>query len=439
MKVDRNIIEKEVLENLKLIQNSRQKQYELNLKLADYNVPFGMVQKISQNEEVISEFDAHYLIGIVSAMHDADNSNPNPETYFGVREIRDAERTLKDKDQYKLYLPLTIKEVIEIKFDSYVTKINIKELVKMVESQLIIYEEETQRGVTYKENKSGGIVKTPIVNKTSVKRIASKVSENQYFEDMITLNVYSTEVEPVSYDTNSKSLTINDGAIVSILDGFHRLQGFIAALSINPDIELHEILSIRVYDEETAKRFFSQLNTINVLNKERRKELAQERMSDKVVADLQRKSEIGKQIASGSTVSYLAGDLTTFDIMSYAIDRSYTIERQLDVIKISKYLNEFFVYLAGSYPNEFSKNINERKNEFMGHPLMFIGYIVLSRYMQDNEIDFDEIEKYIDTISKNADEFVPLLNAKKSLTGNKRIREKLFDYFVNVFGGDKSE
>ncbi|WP_336761478.1 DNA sulfur modification protein DndB [Paenibacillus sp. USHLN196] len=439
MKVDRNIIEKEVLENLKLIQNSRQKQYELNLKLADYNVPFGMVQKISQNEEVISEFDVHHLIGIVSAMYDADNSNPNPETYFGVREIRDAERTLKDKDLDKLYLPHTFKEVIEIKFDSYITKINIKELVKMVDSQLIIYEEETQRGVTYKENKSGGIVKTPIVNKASVKRIASKVSENQYFEDMITLNVYSTEVEPVSYDTNSKSLTINDGAIVSILDGFHRLQGFIAAVSLNPDVELNEILSIRVYDYETAKRFFSQLNTINVLNKERRKELAQERLSDKVVADLQRKSEIGKQIASGSMVSDLAGDLTTFDIMSYAIDRSYTIERQLDVIKISKYLNEFFVYLVGSYPNEFSKNFNERKNEFMSHPLMFIGYIVLSRYMQDNEIDFDEIEKYIDTIGKNADEFVPLLNAKKSLTGNKRIREKLFDYFVNVFGGDKSE
>ncbi|RPK31810.1 DNA sulfur modification protein DndB [Paenibacillus xylanexedens] len=436
MKFDRSDIEKEILETLKSTQNSRKSQYELNLKLVEYNVPFGMIQRIYQNEETITELSIPHLVGIVSALHEVDQSNPSRERYFGEREIREALISLKEKEQNKIYLPYTLNDVIEVKYDSYLTKISIKELVKMVNSQLIIYEEETQRGVTYKQNKSGGIVKSPILNRASVKRIAAKASDNKYFEDMITLNVYSTEIDPVSYNSDTRMLTINDGAVISILDGFHRLQGFVAAISINPLTDFNEILSVRIYDYETSKQFFSQLNTINVLNKERRKELAQEKLSDKVVVELQRKSEIGKQIASGSTVSDLAGELTTFDILSYAIDRAFKMERKFDVIQVSKYLNDFFVYLVGYYPNEFSKNTQLRENGWMSHPLMFIGYIVLSRFLKDNEIEFADIEQYINIIENDLVNLETKLNSKASLTNNKRLREQLFNYFVELFGGD---
>lgn len=439
MLIDRIEIENKVVVSLKKIQNSRQKLYELNLKLMDYNVPFGLVQTIIQNEENITGLELHIMIGITLALYDLGEDDLNPDELYGNRELRDAKLMLNNKQTDRIYLPITLKDVLKVKFDSYVTMIRIVDLVKMVESQLIIYDEETQRGVVYKESKSGGIVKTPIVNKASVKRISNKVVKNQYFEDMITLNVYSTEVDPVIYDEETKSLTINDGVVISILDGFHRLQGFTAAINNNPNIDLTEILSIRVYDYETAKRFFSQINTINVLKKERRDELAQERMSDKVVADLQRKSEIGKQIASSTSVNDLIGELTTFDIMSYAIDNAYEFERQLDVIKTSKYLNEFFAYLVGTYPDEFSNDIKKRKNRTMSHPLMFIGYIILSKFMQDNEISLEDIETYIDRIDFDNEKLLSLLLKKKSLTGNKRIREMICEYFVQAFGGDKDE
>ncbi|WP_339236310.1 DNA sulfur modification protein DndB [Paenibacillus sp. FSL R5-0517] len=433
MKIEREQIEQRIANALKEIKHSRRKLYELNKILAEYRVPFGLLQSIIQDENTLKETEFQYLIGLTRGLHDLLNHKElEPSSLFGEREIRDSEHALNNEDD-KLSLPLTFIDTLEIKFDSYLTKISIQKLVEMVSSQLIVYEEETQRGVVYKENKSGGIVKTPIVNRASVRRIASKMAGNQYFEDMITLNVYSTEVDPVAYHDGSRTLTINEGAVISILDGFHRLQGAVAALQMNPNAELNEILSIRVYDDETAKKFFSQLNTINVLKKERRKELAQERLSDKVVSDLQQKSEIGKQIASSNAISELAGELTIFDIMTYAIDKVYHLERQLDVIKTSKYLNEFFAYLVGNYPDEFSTDIKQRKNRTKSHPLMFIGYIVLSKYMLSNNINLEEIEKYVDRIDYEDDELISLLNDKIILTGNKRVRDKLISYFSRLF------
>ena len=436
MKIDRKEIEQRILESLKEVKHSRQKLYSLNMRLSDYNVPFGLLQAIIQNNEMISEIEIPSLIGLTRGLFD-ELGLPilNPSQLYGEREIRDAEIALTQENN-KLYLPLSFEDVIRIKYDSYITKISIQKLVKMVDSQLIIYDEGTQRGVTYKENKSGGIVKSPVVNRASVKRIATKMSENKYFEDMITLNVYSTEVDPVTYNEDNKTLTINDGAVISILDGFHRLQGAVAALQINPNAELTEILSIRVYDFETAKAFFSQLNTINVLQKERRKELAQDRMSDKVVVELQRKSEIGSQIASAPNISDLVGELTTFDIMTYAIDKTYKLEKQIDVIKTSKYLNDFFAYLAGIYADEFSSDIKKRTNRVMSHPLMFIGYIVLSKYMQDHHVELDLIEDYIQKIDFEDSHLKSLLNEKKSLTRNIKVRDKLFMYFSELFKED---
>lgn len=299
------------------------------------NIPIEVIDSLLKKAEYVSQYitliDVSILYGVCQALFIVTgNEQLEPNKLFGKRKIRDAQDILKSIVQKRMELPISFSDTTMLKYDSYITKVAITDLVKMSESQLIVYDYETQRGAKYVLNQSGGVVKTPIVNKASVKRIASKMADNQYFEDMITLNVYSTEVDPVTYQEDSRTLTINDGAVIN---GFHRLQGALAALQMNPNLDLDMILSIRSYDHETAQKYFGQINTINVLKKERRDELVQARMYDKVVAILQRKSEIGKQIASATTVNELAGELTTFDIMTYAIDRIYHVERQLDVLK----------------------------------------------------------------------------------------------------------
>ncbi|WP_440112226.1 DNA sulfur modification protein DndB [Paenibacillus sp. QZ-Y1] len=437
MKLDRSDIEKLINIQLEEISGSKKLKYQFKYQLIELNIPVDVIESLLTEVDYIAQVDSAILYGVCEALFAVTgNEDIEPDQLFGKREIRDSQGILKSIVPRRMELPISFSDTTKIKYDSYITKIAIADLVKMSESQLIVYDYETQRGAKYEMNQAGGIVKTPIVNKASVKRIASKMADNQYFEDMITLNVYSIEVDPVTYHEESSTLTINDGVVVSILDGFHRLQGAVLALQMNPNLDLDMILSIRSYDHETAQKYFGQINTINVLKKERRDELAQERMSDKVVANLQRKSEIGKQIASSSTVNDLAGELTTFDIMSYSIDRIYKFERQLDVIKTSNYLNDFFTYLVGSYPDEFSINANKRQNRVMSHPLIFIGYIVLSKFMKDNEIGLDQIEQYVNSIIIDVDKLESLFNAKKSLTGNKRIRNELIGYFESKLRGE---
>lgn len=437
MKIDRKEIEIRILKNLSLVKKSRKSLNELNVYLSEINVPYGIVESIFSNEEVISELDISIIVGIsIAAYKLTKDGDLHIESLFGDREVRDALNILNQTISEKIYLPIPLNDVIRIKDDSYVTKISIKDLVKMFESQLIIYDYEAQRGAKYKTNASGGIVKTPIVNKASVKRISKKMADNEYLEDTIVLNVFSTEVDPVTYYEDSKTLTINEGVIISILDGFHRLQGAVSALQTNPNAELVEILSIRTYDDETAQKFFGQINTINVLKKERRNELAQERMSDKVVASLQKKSEIGKQIASSSEVSHLAGELTTFDILSYTIDKVYSLNKQFDVLETSDYLNNFFAYLVGYYPNEFSIKAKESTNTIMRHPLMFIGYIVLSKYMQDENISLRDVNNMIKKIDFSDEKLNNLLGTK-GIKGNKQTRNNLINYFESIFRGVK--
>ena len=92
--------------------------------------------------------------------------------------------------------------------------------------------------------------------------------------------------------------------------------------------------------------------------------------------------------------------------------------------------------MVGSYPEEFSINANKRQNLIMSHPLMFIGYIVLSKFMKDRVIGLDQIEQYVNSFIDDLDKLEPLLNAKKSLTGNKRIRNQIINYFESKLRGE---
>ena len=135
--------------------------------------------------------------------------------------------------------------------------------------------------------------------------------------------------------------------------GFIVFKSAVRAISVNPNLELELILSIRSYDTDTAKKYFGQINTVNVVKPERIRELKSEKHSDIVVRDLQLKSDLKGKIASSSRISEIAGQLTTFDILSYAIDETFAPTTKLEAKEVSEYLVDFFNYLVGSFVEEF--------------------------------------------------------------------------------------
>ncbi|MNK43726.1 hypothetical protein D3C87_624410 [compost metagenome] len=427
MKKDRETLETHLKEIIDSIKTKRKVVEKINNELYQYNLPVGTFSSLARGDRSLASIDVALLCLVTLVVHNETNDNIiSPYEYFTEGEIETSKKYV-DTNENDIKLPLTLSDVTMLDRENFVTKIKMTTLAAMTQSQLIVYDFETQRSAKYKKNKDG-VVPVPDVNKKSVEDISMHMLNQTYLADMITLNVYSTVVEPLYYDQKQKTLTINEGATISILDGFHRLQAGVRATAINPSLELEMILSIRSYDTDTAKKYFGQINTINIVKPERIRELNSDKKSDLVVKDLQMKSDLKGKIASASHISEIAGQLTTFDILSYGINEIYSPQTTLEAKEVSDHLIDFFNYLVGSFVDEFLLNPNEYRKTNINHPLVFLGYLQISKHFLDTDIKLKEIKDYVSNIDFQADNLVELLNDKRGIN-NKRVRNKIIEYF----------
>lgn len=398
--------------------------------LDEYGISPGFINDIARGSTSLSSLETHLLIVVTDATYRVtEDIRIISQEYFSKSELeKSIQLTKQESNKTILELPIELSNVLNIDHLTYFTKIDIRLLVEMFHSKLIIYDYETQRSAKYRMGKDG-VVPVPDVNKKSVDDIAKHMLEGTYLPDMLTLNVYSEEVQPLSYDEKNKTLTINKGSNISILDGFHRLQGGVKALAINPDLNLDLLLSIRSYDTDIAKKYFGQINTVNVVKKERLRELKSENWSDAVVRDLQQKSELkGNKIASASNISEIAGQLTTFDIMSYGIQRAFSPDNFLEYKDTAKYLTEFFGYLTGHFYEEFIANPSAYRKTYVNHPLMFLGYIQIAKNFRDENKDLSEVANIKSLINFEDKELISILNNKSGINSN-RVRNQVINYF----------
>ncbi|MET3209744.1 UNVERIFIED_CONTAM: hypothetical protein ABIC26_002691 [Paenibacillus sp. PvR008] len=438
MKKDRYELEDLLIKKIKTIKSKAKIVNEIVEQLVSKGLPFGIFNEVSRESISLSSMDVSFLAvltdGIYYVLKDEDL---NPEKFFSIKELKESERIVQET--YKkvvIELPLVMENVIQLDEQTYVTKIKSKVLVDMYHANIIDYDFETQRSAKYKEGRNG-VVPIPDVNKKSVDDIAKNVLNQSYLPDMMTLNVYSFEESPVIYDSVNRKLTLNKSSIVSILDGFHRLQGFVKAFTVNSEIELEMILSIRVYDTDTAKRYFGQINTVNVVKKERIEELKAERFSDQVVKDLQKdpKSELkGNKIASSPRISEIAGQLTTFSILSYAVENTFAPSNFKEYKDTAKYLIEFYGYLTSYYYDEFLGNPNAYRDNLINHPLMFLGYTQIAKQFHDIGRNPSDIKEAVDQINFHDPCLIELLNDKRAYYASSRSKNKVLEYFKMNFG-----
>jgi hypothetical protein len=435
LKKDRDQLETLIADTIAEVKVDRKKVLKVNNFLSESGVSLGTFDEISKGDKQLSTLESSMLCVLSDALYElTGNGNLKPDQWFTTKEINYAKKELMNNTETnRIMLPIALENVEMVNIDNYITKIKMSDLVQWFHSQLIIYDFDTQRSAKFKTGKNG-VVPVPDINLKSVKDIAENMLNGTYLEDMITLNIYSDEAEAVDYNSKSRLLTINEQAAISILDGFHRLQGGVRACAINPELEQMMILSIRSYDTDTAKKYFGQINTINVVKKERLKELKSQEFSDLVVKDLQQKTDLKGKIASASRISELAGQLTTFDILSYAIDNVYKPKSRLDAMEMSETLTKFFNYLAGSYVDEFITNPNKYRDENINHSLMFVGYVVIAKHFEDNQIPYKEIKSFIESkINFQDKKLIELLNNKRGIN-NTKVRNDVIKYFERLIG-----
>ncbi|MFB5759030.1 DNA sulfur modification protein DndB [Paenibacillus medicaginis] len=422
---DRKELEENLKQSIENIKYKRKNVEQINKNLSQY-VGAGFFNEIAKNTALLEEIDTDILALISIAVFEIDSTDGvRAESYFTENELKEAKKH-KIESKAGISLPFTIPNVLQIDLENYVTSIKFTEVVKWNNSNIIVYDFETQRSPKFKRGRDG-VVPTPDINIESVKAIAENMLNETYLPDMITLNVYSEEEEPISYNAKNNELTIKDGTTVSILDGFHRLQGAARAVAINPELNQDIILSIRTYDTDTAKKYFGQINTLNVVKRERLEELKQEKISYVAVKQLQRNSDLKGKIASGSRVSELAGQLTTSDVLANAIEDVFEPKNTFEARELGTYLTDFFNYLLGKFSDEFESN-----DSILKHFRMFAGYIVIAKQFKDNDISLNRLNDVIEHINNKE-------NIKEVVTNNRgsssRLQKQVRDYFqknVNV-------
>ncbi|EPD81310.1 DNA sulfur modification protein DndB [Paenibacillus sp. HGH0039] len=421
---DRSELESNLTNAIERIKYKRKNVEEVNKTLSEYDIPSGFFNEIIKKESLLGEIDTAVLCLISIAVFKIYGSDEvRAENYFTEGEISEARKyTGKEKDDVNL--PISINSVLQIDHENFVTTIKISEPVKWYHNKIIVYDFETQRSAKYKKGRDG-VVPVPDVNLQSVKDIAEHMLNETYLPDMITLNVYSEDFDPITYNPKSKVLTIKEGAIVSILDGFHRLQGAVRALSVNPDLQQDIILSIRVYDTDTAKKYFGQINTINVVKTERLEELKQEKVSYVAVKQLQINSDLKGKIASGSKISELAGHYTTSDILANAIDQVFEPKTAFEAKEVGVYLTDFFNNLLGVFDEEFNTKAN-----LLRQPRMFIGYIVIAKIFKENDVPLSKIKNVIETIIEEDKELDKVVTYNKGASS--RLQKLVKDHFEKI-------
>ena len=198
------------------------------------------------------------------------DDNLKPSHYFSDKDLINYETNIKE--HYESINLIELNNTIKINDTSYVAFVGAEMLYNMYESNIIIYNKETQRSPKIRVLGKNYVVKQISLNKNAVKEIANEMLNETYESDLIIFNVLQlpNNVPNISYDNGTLYIKSNlnvedeDFTCISIVDGFHRLNALVNAVTkLKKDKkEIPEsmglIVKIVVRDIEGAKRIITQ-------------------------------------------------------------------------------------------------------------------------------------------------------------------------------------
>ena len=198
------------------------------------------------------------------------DDNLKPSHYFSDKDLINYETNIKE--HYENINLIELNNTIKINDTSYVAFIGAEMLYNMYESNIIIYNKETQRSPKIRVLGKNYVVKQISLNKNAVKEIANEMLNETYESDLIIFNVLQlpNNVPNISYDNGTLYIKPNlnvedeDFTCVNVIDGMHRLSALVNAVAkLKKDkkeipASMGLIVKIIVRDIEGAKRVVTQ-------------------------------------------------------------------------------------------------------------------------------------------------------------------------------------
>ena len=214
---------------------------------AKYSIPISLSSDICANRADISEFNDFIAFAVLDTL-----SHKEISKYFTAEEIKALSNQKYVTETFEL--PLVFDNMVEIAPDQWIGKITAKELMYLKDSQVIKYNENTQRTlkrIVRGENRYYKIA----LNEKSVKEIKAALAQRSYISDDITLNM---PVETTEFEYVNGSIVIKELDKLDIIDGYHRYIGISRLTLEDPDFDYPMELRLVSFPEEKAKQLIYQ-------------------------------------------------------------------------------------------------------------------------------------------------------------------------------------
>lgn len=243
----------------------------LNEELLKKNINPNLTGLLFNGMKDIIDLNDNELILLSKVFHSYfKDDNLKPSHYFSDKDLINYETNIKE--HYENINLIELNNTIKINDTSYVAFIGAEMLYNMYESNIIVYNKETQRSPKIRVLGKNYVVKQISLNKNAVKEIANEMLNETYESDLIIFNVLQlpNNVPNISYDNGTLYIKPNlnvedeDFTCVNVIDGMHRLSALVNAVAklkkdkkeIPPSMGL--IVKIIVRDIEGAKRVVTQ-------------------------------------------------------------------------------------------------------------------------------------------------------------------------------------
>ncbi|MGG0308301.1 DNA sulfur modification protein DndB [Priestia megaterium] len=394
------------------VRNNKSKMKILENGLEKNYIRYGRIRKYFLNpKEELSKIDLRELLLITKQLNviKPEYKEVHYSEFFTERELESAELyNPAINDEPEMDFPLTFNNFMQVSANVYIGVLDIKEISKIYSDRLLRYNFDYQREASYKQRADGTIEKVPKLNANAVKDITRETLNGSLSTTTLTWNALafsSDDGEEITFVPSKMRITINKGTRLDILDGMHRINGIIDALHENPNLEHNMTVMITNFDTTEAQKHLAQISKINEISKEHIKSLEKVKLSDFVVDQVKKNSDLNdKRIATGKAANISHGELTTFNILSSVIEEEFNMVSKKEAKNVSDELENFFNELLGSFPEEFITNFLETsKSSVISDPNMFAGYIVLAKRMKNEGIKYKNVKEILSSIDFNID------------------------------------
>lgn len=224
-----------------------------------YNMSIGQASDYLNGNKKLKDDDDNFVGYVLASVIDSarpkdDLTKPLVKEFFTPLEIsyfRGA--TFEDNVIKRLDLPM-----IQVATDQWIGAVSFKQLMKIEDSRLMCYNENTQRVPRARTKGNGAVVYEPYVNMRSVKDIMTAFKRGDYIPNTITFNIR----DGVEWHYEDGRIIIENfpekTPVFDIIDGYHRYRAMRQIYISDPNFDYSMELRIVRFSVEKARQFIYQ-------------------------------------------------------------------------------------------------------------------------------------------------------------------------------------